>query len=222
MPGSAFRFLALLMFLAQSPVPTLPRIGDVARQLTEQDIEALQMVLPPGSRPWLLNGDPGQIMGNQSIYAYLSPTTTSPALRRGPVVPVSRNVRYSRVNNGVVLVSPPTSWTVRPALEYAQVAISGRDFDMIQGDQDINRPFLVDRRLGDAELIRLVEFLRSKAVPTGRSSDTIRSWPILGVARQSDDSVRVSLRGAVMSGQEIVLRQTGQDWFVVSVGMWIA
>src|SRR4029077_3922508 len=113
----------------QSAITTPLRTGDLARQLTEQDVAELGRVLLSGERPWLLNGDPGQIPNAQFVEAYLSPTSTTPALRRGTVITVMRRI------------APPLAWTAQRAESYAQVAIAWRNFDQILGDQDINRPF---------------------------------------------------------------------------------
>jgi hypothetical protein len=185
------------------------RTGDVARQLTQQDVAALERVLPAGGTPWLLNGDPGLIPNGEYIEAYLSPTNTTRVLRRGTVISVLR------------WLAPRTEWTVQRTESYAQVAIPGRNFGQIEGDQDINRPFRVIGRLDDTELFRLVEFLRSNP-PARVGSDAIRSWPILSINRKADDSVEVLLRGAVMQGQSITLRQAGQDWIIIRFGTWIA
>jgi hypothetical protein len=185
------------------------RTGDVARHLTEHDIAALEVVLPAGGRPWLLNGDPDQIPDAEYIEAYLSPTNTTRVLRRGTVITVMRRLARR------------TEWTVQRTESYAQVAIPGRNFGQIEGDPDINRPFRIIGRFDDTELVRLVEFLRSNP-PTRLGSNAIRSWPILSINRKADDSVEVLLRGAVMQGQSITLRQVGQDWVIIRFGMWIA
>jgi hypothetical protein len=174
----AFQFLVLWGSLTQSGTTTL-RIGDVARQLTEPDVAALELVLPSGAKPWLLNGDPAQIPKAQVIQAFLSPTTTTPALCRGPLIWVKRGI------------APPTAWSAQPAESYAQVMIPGRTFDQIEGDQDINRPFRVIGRFDDTELIRLVEFLRSNPPTRVGGSNAIRPWPILSIDRKADDSVEV-------------------------------
>ena len=193
--------------IAQSATTPL-RTGDVARQLPEQDVAALESVLPAGVRPWLLNGDQAQIAGAEYIEAYLPPTNTTRVLRRGTVITVMRRHVPVRIE-----------WTVQRTESYAQVAIPGRNFDQIEGDQDINRPFQVIGRFDDTELFRLVEFLRSN--PPTRVANAIPSWPILSINRKADDSVDVRLRGAVMQGQSITLRQAGQDWVIIRVGMWI-
>src|SRR6267154_6470555 len=159
MRNVAFQFVVLLGLLPQSAGITPPRLGDVARQLTEQDVAGLEMVLPEGSKPWLLTGESGQIPGPQNIQAYLPPTTSTAILRRGPVIDVTRSGFVNRGN----ATPPSTAWTVRSTVRYAQVAMTGRSFDQIQGDQDINRPFLVEGSFDDSELVGLVEFLRSNA-----------------------------------------------------------
>jgi hypothetical protein len=205
----AFQLVVVCASITQSATTPL-RTGDVARQLTEQDVAALEHVLPTGGTPWLLNGDRGEIPNAEYIEAYLSPTNTTRVLRRGTVISVMRRL------------APRTEWTVQRTESYAQVAIPGRNFGQIEGDQDINRPFRVIGRFDDTELFPLVEFLRSNPPTRGGGSNAIRSWPILSINRKADDSVEVLLRGAVMQGQSITLRQAGKDWVIILVGMWIA
>jgi hypothetical protein len=116
--------------------------------------------------------------------------------------------------------APPTEWSRGDSGSYAQVAIAGRNFDQIQGDNDVHRPFRVIGRFDDRDLIRLVRFLRSRP-PVGRRSDAIKLLPIVSVARQTDDSVEVMLRDGSMQGQWIKLNQTGRSWHIVSVGVWM-
>ena len=208
MLSMAFQFVGLLASLVQS-VATMPlRTGEVATELTEQDIAALELVLPAAGKPWLLNGDTAQFGNLQFVQAFLPATVSTPALRRGTVISVVRR-------------NPLDAWVVQRAESYAQVTIPGRTFDQIAGDQDINRPFRVIGPFDDSELVRLVESLRSDPTPLGRDF-SIQAWPILSVVRKTDDSVEVMLRGAAMQGQVIMLRQAGQDWIVVVVGVWAA
>src|SRR6267142_2176668 len=203
------QFVALFAALVQS-APTMPlRTGEMARQLTEQDIAALELVLPAGEKPWLLNGDRAHFGNGQFIQAFLPATVSTLALRRGPVISVERR---SPRNNILARPKSGDSWIVERTESYAQVAVAGRNFDQIQGDQDINRPFRVVGRFDDSELVRLIESLRSDPTPM--------AWPILSVVRKTDDSAEVMLRGTAMHGQVIMARQAGQDWIVVVVGMW--
>jgi hypothetical protein len=133
--------LALLLFVQAQPA-TIPlvRTGEVARQLGDADVAALELALPSGVKPWLLDGEPVLVANVQSIDAYLPPATVTTPLRRGPILSVMR------------WTAPPTEWTAKD---------SGSYFDQIQGDDDINRPFRVIGRFDDRDLIQLVRFLRS-------------------------------------------------------------
>ena len=199
----------LFVSVSQSSSTTI-RTGDVSRRLTQQDVAALELALPSGAKPWLLNGDPAQFAGLENIQAYLSPTTATSTLRRGPVIFVTRSI------------SPITEWAVEGSGTYAQVAIPGREFDQIEGDQDINRPFHVIGNFDDTELVGLVRFVRSNPPTIGGESNAIRPWPILSINRKGDGSVEIRLRETNWKGQEITVRQTDHDWAIIRVGMWIA
>jgi hypothetical protein len=204
----AFQFVALLASLVQSTATMPLRTGEVARQLTEEDIAGLEMVLPPGEKPWLLNGDRAQYGNGQFIQAFLPPTVSTLVLRRGTVISVERRNPRHRLERP----EPGDEWVVERTESYAQVAITGRDFDQIQGDQDINLPFRVIGRFDDSELVRCVQSLRSDPTPM--------SWPILSMDRKTGDSVEVMLRRTAFDGQIIMLRQAGRDWIVIPVGWW--
>ena len=149
MVKTACQLAVLFAFLMQSTTTPL-RIGEVLRQSTEEDIAAAELALPPGAKAWLLVGDRVMAPGEQVIQAFLTPTTDTPALRRGTVVSITRWV-----------IRQATPWTAARTESYAQVAIAGRNFDDIQGDQDMNRPFRIVGRFDDDELVRLVELLRT-------------------------------------------------------------
>src|SRR5690348_474739 len=105
----AFQLVVVLAWLMKADTTAPLRTGDVARQLTEQDIAALELVLPSGAKPWLLNGDRGQEPDIEFIQAYLSPTTATSTLHRGAVISVMRRT------------APLTEWTVQRSESYAQV-----------------------------------------------------------------------------------------------------
>jgi hypothetical protein len=201
---AAFQLTVLIAWLAQS-APTPLRTGDVAREFRDQDVAALVADLPTGSTPWLINAESGGFR-NPAIEAYLAPTVTSPALRRG----TSIAVMWRR--------TPRKEWTLeRRELSYAQVAIPGRSFDDIQGDQDMNRPFHVIGRFDDDELVRIVQLVRSDP-PLGGGVH-IQPWPIVSIERKADDSVDVLLRRDSMGGQALKMRKVGQDW-LIGTGTW--
>lgn len=202
--------LALLLLVQAQPaaIPLL-RTGEVARQLADADVAALEQALPQGAKPWLLDGEPVLIADVQTIDAYLPPDTVTTSLRRGPILSAMRRT------------APATAWAVGGSASYAQVAIAGRNFDQIQGDDDINRPFRVFGRLDDDDLIELVKFLRSNP-RKARELGAIKQLPIVSVTRQADDSVEVMLRSGSMQGPWIKLQQAGRGWRIVSVGAWQA
>jgi hypothetical protein len=102
------------------------------------------------------------------------------------------------------------------------VAIPEREFDQIEGDQDINRPFQVIDNFDDAELSGLVTFLRSNPPTIGSKSNAVQPWPILSITRNADESVAVALRGVVLNGQSITVRQTERGWTIIRIGRWVA
>src|ERR1043166_6352861 len=126
----------IALFISFTQIATTPtRVGDVARQLTQEEIGALQATLPSAEKPWLLIGDPAQAPLTQYIEAFLTPRTASTELRRGPLIWVMRRMNPRSPNTGY------GSWAVDKTEDYAQVSLPGRQFDQIESDQDINRPF---------------------------------------------------------------------------------
>lgn len=195
------------MLLVQAPVEPV-RLGNIARQLTNQDIAAFEAEL--GEKPWLLNGDPSQD-GSHYISAYLPPSFADSTTRWGGVVTFSR---FLIPTAGEWKISGFPSW-------YAQVALPGRPFDQIQGDQDVNRPFKVIGRIGNDELIQIVTFLRSAprlaAGPGGIGGGQVQLLPILSVTRLANNSVSVVLRSGIQQGQRVVLEKRGGGWVVTDL-----
>ena len=208
MPHVAFQFVALLLFLSQSILILPLRVGEVAGQLTKEDIAGIERVLRAGEKPWLLDADRPQSRRGQYIYAFMAATVATPELRRGTVISVERR---NRSNAGQSPNLDP-AWVVERTESYAQVAIAGRDFEDIQGERDINRPFRVIGRFEDSELIRSVQSLRSDPAPM--------PWPILSLTRKPDNKIEVQLRKNAFEGEIVWLRQAGQTWTVTVAGSW--
>jgi len=218
MPNVLALSVVIAVAIVQSASPVLPRTGDVARALTEQDIAAMTPLLPAEAKPWYLNGDSPLILpggSTQYMQVYLQPTTATTAIRRGQVLTITR-----RISSGV----PPTAWMARPLEKYAQVEVPGKSFEQIDGDEDINRPFRVEGDFEDGELVRIVKFLRTgPEVRTERNGNGfIRVLPLLLLRRESPTRVSITLRGQAGSGQSVVLEKQGQDWVPVAFGYWIA
>jgi hypothetical protein len=212
MLNAMHRPLVFLLFLTLQNVATITRTGDVARQLTDEDIAGLQMNLQQGARPWLLNGDRVQQANVQFVGAFLPPNQVSPDLRKGPVVNMTRRI-----------VPNLTAWMIHSTESYAQVAIEGRSFDQIAGDQDILRPFRVIGQFEDEELIRIVRFLRtnpSRSPNESPNESAVQSWPILSLNRQDNYSIRVMLRRDASSGQSADLLLLFNELRVVKVEFW--
>jgi hypothetical protein len=192
----------------------MPVRTGIAMELTEKDLSAIGMLLP--EQPWLLMAETGQFPLRQFIDAYLPPATATSMLRRGTAISVWRQIDIR--NNSFA-----GEWTAdRPGFEWAQLTIPGSTFDDIQNELDNNRPFRVVGRFDDGELVSLIEFLRSNATNDGNISTYIRPWAIRYIDRANDGSVRVMLLEKAMQGQSIHLRQTGQTWVVLGIGMWAA
>jgi hypothetical protein len=196
--------------LSQTTSTELIRIGDVARKLSDQDISDLEAAVALRGKPWLLLGERGQRPLAQFIEAYLSPDNTTGRVRRGRIVRVSR-------------LAPSSAWTIDNnnyqqgfprGGSYAQVAVSGRSFDQIQGDEDLNRPFLVEGNISDADLVSIVTFIRSTQLSGGRTTNT---GPIQSVSGNSPTSAIVWIRAGAMASEILTLNRQVQGWVIVQV-----
>jgi hypothetical protein len=204
----AFQFVALLVSLVQSTAILPLRNGEIARQLTQAEVFGIQAMLPPGAMPWLFHGDPPQWSKGQFIQAFLAPTTSTSELRRGTVISVERRNR----RNALQKPEADDVWVVERTESYAQVAIAGRNFDDIQGEQDINRPFPVIGSFEDDELVQSIRAMRSNPAPM--------PWPILDMTRKPDGSIEVRTLKNPSEGELIWLRKAGQEWLVSVAGSW--
>jgi hypothetical protein len=193
--------------------PTVPiRLGLGARSLTEEDISEFRRT-QPGSNMWLVVGKapfPGL-----SIAAYFAAEKTTAELRRG------------RMIRGYRPVNPRGAWKLDALGHWAQVAISGRDYDVVNGETDVNLPFQVDGDFSDEELISLVTFIRTstsgrsvngRGVPlnVGPVRQVLNVGPILQVSRTSRDSVRCFVAGGNGPTQVISATRDAQGWRVTS------
>jgi hypothetical protein len=156
------------------------------------------------------------------VDAYLSPDSQTTALRRGQITRLSSHV----VGN------IPQRWLVQSHGRYAQVALPGLALKAILGNSDIDRPFRVDGRFSDEELLDLVIFIRTSprkpAIPDdpdGRSHfelpDRIDgTLPMLEIRREHD-SIRILL-GASRSGQSLLLQRLRRQWKINKITEWVA
>jgi len=169
------------------------RIGNQARELSKEEITALEMLLPETRTPWLLMDDVDAAW-MPATAAFLPPESQSPELRRGKVITLRRFPYWS---------PDPSLWAIIEADGiYAQVAVAGRSFDEVQTIEDTNRPFRVSGTFDDAELLNIVHFLRTK----------YRRIPLRSIERDGSGYVLVTL---VSEPVVLVLGKEGQIWRVL-------
>ena len=173
---------------------------------------------PAGGPPWLLVGVSTQIGGQLSVTAAGPPAQARAEIRRGTLVRLSGSDSDS---------GGPRSWSVYDSHFYAQVAIPGRAFDEIRGEDDPNLPFWVVDNFSDDELIEVVRFVRSTPPGPGGSSFglQVERLPIEAVSRFGRTAgtdvhagVRVSLRVANRHSLVLELERSAGGWIVAQVG----
>jgi hypothetical protein len=189
-------------------------LGDVAMQLSERDIAAVTLALPPGSKPWLLIGSRTQT-SEERIEIYISPDPPVSGVRQGSMILLSRNPSDSvwTISDATAAYPfpgfPSTARRTAPPARtatYAQVAVAGRDPNDVKSEQDDNRPFVVSGPFDHAALNSLAAFVRG------------RGQPIVSVVFMPDASVRVLLRREAMSFNWLTLQRQGPAWTIVQEG----
>lgn len=204
---------------AQAPAGPLV-FGPQAAWFRPADADGIaRAVAPYGGRPWLIIGvrrSPPQQKGEfrWSAVAYAAPTTATPELRRGSLVPVSSASTSEPL-------ADPASWSADPARvsTWAQVAMPGRTFEDVTSEQDENRPLTITGDITDADLLSVVRFLRSRpaiVVPPGLNLGTVPG-PVRGirapaVRHPALPAVRVGLGLSAGCGYEVVLERRGETW----------
>jgi hypothetical protein len=187
------------------------RAGDVAQNLSVNDVEAIEKLMSNRAKPWLLYGVTSPVVAGLRpfITAYLPPTRKVPSLIRGSALGISQ------ISRG--------KWEVQGSEEYAQVAIGKPDFNDTGWERRINIPFRVLGPFEDDQLLSLATFVNQTQTSTelsvvllGISRDPIRS-----VAMLADGLVGVTLSRTDWSGQTITLRQQDGAWVVVSKVRWV-
>jgi hypothetical protein len=224
----SFIFKAVvLVALGVQTTPLPVRLGDRARQLSDQDVTEIARTVSPNGRPaWLLNGPHGQIPDATLIEAYLPPEESTPELRRGSVVVVVRGPESALAMMGTRPASSEATrqdWTLVGRYSYAQVAVAGRRFEVVEGDGDVNRPFRVSGTFSDRELVSLLQFLRSSPLgPTSGAGTPTQAvhgeWPVVTLVRQPQ-SMEARLRrvGQELSWESVTLRQQGTAWVIIRI-----
>jgi hypothetical protein len=185
----------------------------MARALPDHDVLALERVASAhGVSPWLIRGPGDPRSMTQSIDAYGVPKITTAVLRRGPMATLSRH--------RVVERAPWERWAVDGRAEYAQVAMNGDGFVWLEDDADPGRPFRVNGRVTDAELISLVTFIRASPPDPAGDVRVRGDWPIILIGRQIDGTLDVLLRSEELEGQRVTAHLQNGTWTIVAVRSW--
>ena len=180
--------LSIAVQPAQSP---LLRVGEAARQLSDQAIAGIVRIAEGGSgNAWLLLSSNGAAK-QASLDAFLKATTTNPQIRRGKMVSLKRETEWLLAEPG-------------PNGDYAQVVFESRSFDEIQNERDPNLPFRVSGRFEDKDIIDIVNDARFRALPGVRGPTLPR--PIRALFRDADDHVRVEIQNL---GHAVYRRERG-------------
>lgn len=208
MPLPAFALIVVSVLAVGAQQLDAPRrLGDVAVRLSEDDVSQLERLA--GETSWLLLGHRAQFSNDWSVEVYARPSTAGGLLRRGVMV--------------WAWTEPPAprQWQTTDAMRmsWAQVKLPGRAFDDIRDEQDVNRPFRLVGAFEDAELVRLVEFLRSGPDIAGAAGTDIvaRTSPIAHVERKPDGLVEVQLLLDEWEQQVVTLRPAGDSWSPVRI-----
>jgi hypothetical protein len=207
--GTLATIVALAMqTLADSP--TRVELSSLSADETAQ-IERLA-----GGPFWLLLRD----RGDNEVYRL--PETKGPTIRRGQVIRVWVSVPLPS-SPGVASSErriPKWGKFERSEASWAQVALTGRDFDDVGGAEDLNRPFRLSGAFRDTELVSLVEFVRSGPELRDANGSRVvnRKLPITAVARKEDRDVDVWLRVSESVFQVVTVGgPIGDAWALVNI-----
>src|SRR5580765_203657 len=200
-------------------------IGGRARTLlSEKDVQQITRLASANHRtPWLLDVDRSMVLPEEwFVDAYLTADSETASLRRGRVTKLV----------GRVVGNIAQQWRVESHGRYAQVALPGIALRTTIENSDINRPFRVNGRFSDEELLDLVIFIRrspSKPTIPDDANGTIHfevpdridgAMPILEMRRQRN-TVLIWL-GAARSGQRVVLQRVNRQWKINELTGWVA
>ena len=190
-------------------------IGDLGRQLSEPElVEIARLGSTNAIKPWLFVVQRGHFRG-EFVYVYSAPTIDTPEIRRGTRALLSRRISD--------LKGAWEGWILNGRGWYAQVAIPGRDFARIEGEQDISQPFGVGSPLSNDDLVSLARLVRSSPSwmgPSGKGERVEGNWPIDSIERDRKGLVVIKTRKNNSSGQVVKLTMVRKEWQIRSIGFW--
>jgi hypothetical protein len=159
-----------------------------------------------GKRLWLLRTPNTIMMSERVSYLFLEPDVFGKQVLRGRVL----RLRADEPPN-LPIRSP---WTIRESQSYACVPIAGRQLGEIEGEHDLDWPFVMRGEFDDDTLISIVEFIRSEPpIPVPAFLNNVPAEPIGGIARDGD-AIVVSLRPREEAMGHAV-------WLVRKDGRWV-
>lgn len=220
--------------LQATPLPVPILIGPTGGSLSASDLsQVVRLTAEGGGEPWMLVGLPPPFAdpARWFVDVYLAPDRTTAGVRRGRI-----QVVWARLP-AIAAYAAPKTWQAASSAEYAQVPVPGTNPDAVRDGRDLNRPFRLFGVISDEALLSIVSLVRSSPViaapatrttgqPVARIATTVEgTWPIARVVVKPDTTVEVELLNhdpREKSGQEILLRGTGQVWIVERLGLWIA
>ncbi len=218
LPTFALIVVSVLAFGSQQ-LDAPRRLGDVAFRLSEDDISQLERLA--GETSWLLLGHRAQFSNDWSVEVYARPSTADGLLRRGVLVWAWTDPSWGKdVRDAGQEPPAPRQWrTDAMKTSWAQVELPGRALDDVRDQRDLNRPFRLVGDFGDAELVRLVEFVRSGPAIAGATGTNVvtRTSPIVHVERKADGLVEVQLPLGEWEQQFVTLRPAGDSWSLVRI-----
>jgi len=205
--------------LAATDVPTFGRAGE---KLRTEDVSAITSV---AGDLLAIEAHRGQVLPETwTALAYLKPDSTVNGVRQGRLVVLESAVQDDRA----------VGWRIKSrGGRYAQVAASGREFPNGIASTDLHRPFEVIGAFTPAQLLELVEFVRSSPRkppipddPDGTSHvegpGGIRGHlPLVRLERINQSTVTVLLADNFYSGEHAELHYRGGRWQLGRISWYI-
>ena len=193
-------------------------LGSRAARLTPSDVGHIVRWCTAGAgTAWLVKAYPMPSAATDTWIAdlYLTAEHVTPRLRRGRTLTCRSNPPQPPLNQR-------RWWLDEKQAAYAQVLLDGNAFNgvFVEPGTSQEQPFLIEGHIGDADLLSIVDFIRSspwqfQALPSRDDqvplpSDGVESvGSIAALTRKSDKVFQVSIDRSERSGQLVRVRREG-------------
>lgn len=200
--------LAIVLVVLQATSPPVLRFGDLANELTTQDLQSLrELSIRWGGPPWIIAAG-ATMMSRDAVF--WSATIRLRAFVDTGLVRRGDQFGASTMRRG----DAPRTWTSSAGgfWFWTQVKLPDREFDDVKSEDDINAPFATDGIVTDDELVSIVSFLR-----TDQIFKTERRLPIASIMRvyAGDDSwITLGLKKGSACVDGYQMRRVEQGWSV--------